>query len=164
MSETPKSLEEQPVFTLLYRRAELMPDGSIGAVFIGEFGGDRSKDLRLTVAQAQTLADQITQKVGNHSSLPPKTAPGSAHDWESDEYGARFCSWCKANWSLYASDRECPAARQAASPEKDTFDAMEIAFLNETITTLQRELEAARTAAPTLTAVGQGELPERVDD
>lgn len=51
--------KEQPTIAFLYRRAELMPDGSIGAIFIGEFAGDRSKDIRLTIAQAKTLREQI---------------------------------------------------------------------------------------------------------
>jgi hypothetical protein len=52
-------LNEQPTIALLIRRRELMPDGSLGAVFIGEFGGDRAKDLRLTFAQANTLVQML---------------------------------------------------------------------------------------------------------
>lgn len=57
-------IEGQPTLSVLVRRGEMMPDGSIGAVFIGEFGGERYKDLRITLAQARTLADQITKTVG----------------------------------------------------------------------------------------------------
>lgn len=57
-------MDDLPVISFLYRLDELMPDGSVGAIFIGEFGGDRGKDLRLTIAQARTLADQITRNVG----------------------------------------------------------------------------------------------------
>jgi hypothetical protein len=56
---------EQPTTTLLIRRRELMPDGSLGAVFIGEFAGDRTKDLRLTFAQAITLAKGILAGIGD---------------------------------------------------------------------------------------------------
>jgi hypothetical protein len=56
--------EVQPVLSLLIRRAEIMPDGSIGAVYIGEFAGDRSKDLRLTLAQGRTLAAQLVKALG----------------------------------------------------------------------------------------------------
>jgi hypothetical protein len=69
--------DEQPTISVLFRRQELMLDGSLGAVFIGEFAGDRSKDLRLTVAQAQTLADQITQKVGNHTIFEQGAPPNA---------------------------------------------------------------------------------------
>lgn len=54
----------QPSISFLFKRTELMPNGSIGAIFIGEFGGDRDKDLRLTIAQAVTLRDQITRALG----------------------------------------------------------------------------------------------------
>ena len=64
---TPKGEAEQPTLAFMYRRKELMPDGSIGAVFIGEFAGDRSKDLRLTVAQALTLRDQLDRILGKES-------------------------------------------------------------------------------------------------
>jgi len=69
--------DEQPTISVLFRQQELMPDGSLGAVFIGEFAGDRSKDLRLTIAQAQTLADQITQKVGNHTIFEQGAPPNA---------------------------------------------------------------------------------------
>jgi len=59
--------EEQPVISVLFRKAEIMPDGSIGAVYLGEFAGDRSKDLRLTLAQARTLGEQLR-------TLPPEAA------------------------------------------------------------------------------------------
>jgi hypothetical protein len=68
---------EQPTISILFKRAAIMPDGSMGAVLIGEFAGDRSKDLCLTIAQAQTLADQITQHVGNHT-IFEKGAPPNA--------------------------------------------------------------------------------------
>lgn len=54
-----KLAEEQPVLSVLYRHAAIMPDGTLGCVDIGEFAGDRSKDLHLTVAQARTLAEQL---------------------------------------------------------------------------------------------------------
>lgn len=56
---------EHPTISFLKKSAEIMPDGSLGAVYIGEFAGDRSKDLRLTFAQARTLAEQITRYVGD---------------------------------------------------------------------------------------------------
>lgn len=55
--------QKQPTVALLIKRAEIMPDGSLGAVHIGEVGGDRSKDLRLTLAQAKTLAEQINAAI-----------------------------------------------------------------------------------------------------
>lgn len=55
---------EQPTLSFLVKRAAIMPDSSIGCVLIGEFAGDRSKDLELTLAQARTLAKQITQAIG----------------------------------------------------------------------------------------------------
>lgn len=64
MSEATK---EQPTLSLLVRRKSLMPDGSIGEVAIGEFAGDRSKDLNLTFAQARTLALQINEAIGEDS-------------------------------------------------------------------------------------------------
>jgi hypothetical protein len=54
-----KNLKEQPTIAFLFKRSEIMPDGSLGAVHIGEFAGDRDKDLRLTLAQAATLRDQL---------------------------------------------------------------------------------------------------------
>lgn len=66
MADTPE-LPEQPAICFLFRRKELMPDGSIGAVFIGEFAGDRGKDLRLTIAQAKTLRDQLIRNLEGES-------------------------------------------------------------------------------------------------
>jgi hypothetical protein len=65
MSKLPASEEaKQPTLAFLVKRKSLMPDGSIGEVLIGEFGGDRSRDLNLTFAQARTLAKQIKEAIG----------------------------------------------------------------------------------------------------
>lgn len=58
-------MAEQPTICFLVRRKELMPDGSIGAVHLGEFAGDREKDLRLTIAQAKTVRDQLVAALRN---------------------------------------------------------------------------------------------------
>ena len=50
---------EQPTISLLVNRKDLMPNGSIGSVCLGEFAGDRSKDLRLTFEQANTLVLEL---------------------------------------------------------------------------------------------------------
>lgn len=56
--------ENQPTLSFLVRRRSFMPDGSVGEVAIGEFGGDRGKDLNITFAQARTLAKQIIDAIG----------------------------------------------------------------------------------------------------
>lgn len=56
---------EQPTMAFLVKRRALMPDGTVGCVQIGEFAGDRSKDLELTYAQAKTLAKQIREALGD---------------------------------------------------------------------------------------------------
>lgn len=56
--------DEQPTIALIYNRSAIMPDGSIGCVSIGEFAGDRSKELHITVSQAITLANQILERIG----------------------------------------------------------------------------------------------------
>lgn len=58
-----ETVVEQPVIALHVRRKAIMPDGSLGCVSIGEFGGDRSKDLQLTVAQARTVIRELTAKL-----------------------------------------------------------------------------------------------------
>lgn len=66
MTDTPRmtpQTDEQHTIAFFVKRSEIMPDGSLGAVHIGEFAGDRSKDLRLTLAQAKTLANQINAAV-----------------------------------------------------------------------------------------------------
>lgn len=55
--------EEQPIIVIRYDPASIMPDGSVGEFTIGEWAGDRTKDLSLTVAQAKTLAVQINERI-----------------------------------------------------------------------------------------------------
>lgn len=64
--------EAQQTLAFLFRRKSLMPDGSIGEVVIGYFGGDRSKDLNLTFAQARTLANQIKSAIGLENDEPSR--------------------------------------------------------------------------------------------
>ena len=68
---------EQPVISLLIRQAEIMPDGSLGVVAIGEFAGDREKDLRLTFAQAKTLVRELVSR-GFGPQLDPASSEGKA--------------------------------------------------------------------------------------
>lgn len=56
---------DQPIIAFIYKSKSIMPDGSIGSIEIGEFSGDRSKDLCLTLAQAKTLRDQISRILGD---------------------------------------------------------------------------------------------------
>jgi hypothetical protein len=58
-----KTAKEQPTLSVLFRKRALNPDGSIGAVEIGEFDGDRAKDLSLTYRQAKSLAKQINAHI-----------------------------------------------------------------------------------------------------
>lgn len=68
--------QEQPTITLLVRKAEIMPDGSLGCVAVGEFAGDREKDLRLTFAQARTLTRELVSR-GFGPEMDPKQENGS---------------------------------------------------------------------------------------
>jgi hypothetical protein len=66
----------QPNLAFLVTQRRIMPDGSIGCVQIGEAGGDRSKDLELTMAQARTLAEQIRFHLGDDAE--PRDEPRQA--------------------------------------------------------------------------------------
>jgi hypothetical protein len=57
---------QQPNVTVFFRRREIMPDGSLGCVELSTTGRGVEYTLRLTLAQAKALADQITQRVGEH--------------------------------------------------------------------------------------------------
>lgn len=48
----------------LYRRTEILPDDSIGAIFIGESDANRQFDLRISLTQAKTLRNMLNVALG----------------------------------------------------------------------------------------------------
>lgn len=57
---------QQPNIVLFFHRKEMMPDGSIGCVEITARADNANAQcrLRLTVAQARALADEILRRAG----------------------------------------------------------------------------------------------------